>query len=69
MADEQQPRADKSAREERTYPLERLISEAPAFLECEPHVAAGALVASKKKNLTIQEAKGAVRSFLSREVE
>ena len=53
---------------ETAYSIDRLIAEAPSFLGCEPHVAAGALHGTDKEFLTIAEAKEAVEAWLAREV-
>jgi hypothetical protein len=50
-----------------TYTTERLIAEAPDFLGCEPHVAAGALYDAPKE-MTKADAKAAVKSWLKREI-
>jgi hypothetical protein len=50
-----------------SYPTERLIAEAPAFLDCEPHVAAGALYDSPR-DMTVKDAKAAVKAWLKREI-
>ena len=48
-----------------TYTVERLTDESHAFLGVPSHVAVGALQGTKKKNLTIAEAKKAVEDWLS----
>lgn len=50
-----------------SYPTERLIAEAPAFLGCAPHVAAGSLYDSPQ-NMTVKDAKAAVKTWLKREI-
>jgi hypothetical protein len=46
------------------FPVARLIEEAPAFLDQPSYVAAGALSAVTKKNLTLDEAKAAIEEWL-----
>lgn len=46
------------------FPVERLISEAGAFLNQPPYVVAGALHGVDRKNLTLDEAQAAVDAWL-----
>lgn len=46
-------------------PVQRLITEGPAFLGVESFVVAGALSSVKKKSLTLAEAKAAVKTWLA----
>jgi hypothetical protein len=50
-----------------SYSRERLIAEAPAFLGCESHVAAGAL-SDDTGDMTVKDAKAAVKAWLKREI-
>lgn len=51
-----------------SYSMERLVNESSAFLGCEPHVAAGALHAAGSKEMTVKDAKAAVKAWLKSEV-
>lgn len=67
MAEEKQ--SGGGAKEEAPeYPTERIIREASDFLGVPTHVAAGALV-DANKNITLDEAKKAVKDFEKRPVE
>lgn len=52
-----------------SFPVERIVAESGDFLGVPSHVVAGALADESKKNLTLAEAKDAVRAFEKREVE
>ena len=52
-----------------TYPVERLISDAGAFLKQPSHVVAGALAGVNRKNLTLEEAEAAVDAWLKQPVK
>lgn len=53
---------------EDSYPVERLTTE-PGFLpEYPPHVIAGALAGANRKNMTLDEARAAVKKWLDSEV-
>lgn len=68
MADKQSTeKAEAAKQEEPTYEHDRLIGESYDFFDQPPHVVAGALV-DAKKNLTLEEAKKEINSFLKREV-
>jgi hypothetical protein len=57
-----------SEADEPTVPVERLIDEAEAFLDCPRYVAAGALSGVSTKNLTPGQGKAAVEAFLGAQV-
>lgn len=65
MADETAEKPSAGAKPDTpTYTVERLTDESQAFLGVPSHVAVGALRGSKKKNLTIAEAKKAIDEWL-----
>jgi hypothetical protein len=51
------------------FPVERLIAEGGQFLGHESHVVAGALSGVSRKNLTLEEAEAAVKTWLKSEVK
>ena len=51
------------------FPVERLIEEGGLMVGHPPHVVAGALHSTKKKNLTIEEAKAACAAWLKAPVK
>lgn len=56
------------APEDPKYDRDRLIAESGDFLGEPSHVVAGALAATKKKSLTLAEARTAIKAFLATEV-
>jgi hypothetical protein len=52
-----------------SHEVERLIDEAPAYLGCSRHVAAGALHGLRKKKITPDEGKAAVKAWLAAPVK
>jgi hypothetical protein len=51
-----------------TFPTADLVARSPEYLGVSQHIAAGALY-GKKKNITLDEAKRALKDFEKREVE
>lgn len=64
------PKAGRASSDEETFPVGRLLDDAPALLGHPSHVLAGALdhAGITKDNLTTDEAREAIDSFLAHEV-
>lgn len=69
MADADQKEKPAAAEAVPTYEAERLIDEAHDFFGEAPHVVAGALHGTHKKNFTLDEVKGLIKAFKRRPVE